>query len=189
MLLGYEDNSTAGTEVPGDPISKSRPRLRVEPWLDALIDELGYDARSDYVETFWLPILGPSTTWLLRHLAARLDTSPEGLEIDVEETARCLGLGERLGPNAPFARTLKRCIDFDMAEWREPLGLAVRLRLPPLAGRHLRRLPESLQAKHEASRAFGAGTIQTAPVSPVGFVLSEHAQELSRDCPRARRHL
>jgi hypothetical protein len=115
-----------------------------------VIDKVGHDPRSVYVETFWLPVLGPSTTWLLRHLSIRLEESPQGVELDVEDTARSLGLGERLGPNAPFVRTLKRCVDFDMAEWRGPRQLAVRLRLPPLARRHLRRLPESLQARHEA---------------------------------------
>ena len=34
-----------------------------------------------------------------------------------------------------------------MAEWRGPT-FAVRRRLPPLARRHLRRLPETLQARH-----------------------------------------
>ncbi len=33
--------------------------LTVKPWPDALIDTLGYDPRSRYVETFWLPTLGP----------------------------------------------------------------------------------------------------------------------------------
>jgi hypothetical protein len=115
-----------------------------------VIDELGHDPRSAYVETYWLPVLGPSTTWLLRHFTTRLEESPSGIELDVEETARALGLGERLGPNAPFARTIKRCVDFGMAEWRGPLHLAVRRRLPPLARRHLQRLPESLRARHEA---------------------------------------
>jgi hypothetical protein len=33
--------------------------LTIRPWPDALIDTLGYDPRSRYVETFWLPTLGP----------------------------------------------------------------------------------------------------------------------------------
>jgi hypothetical protein len=33
--------------------------LTVRPWPDPLIDTLGYDPRSRYVETFWLPTLGP----------------------------------------------------------------------------------------------------------------------------------
>jgi len=151
MLLQHDDN---GASSPGEarrsPAATTRPRLRVEPWPDPVIDELGHDPRSAYVETYWLPVLGPSTTWLLRHFTTRLEESPAGIELDVEDTARALGLGEHLGPNAPFARTVKRCVDFGMAEWRDPLHLAVRRHLPPLARRHLRRLPESLQARHEA---------------------------------------
>ena len=65
----------------------------------------------------------------------------------MEELARSLGIGEPNGPNGPLARTLKRCVDFQMAEWRDP-RLAVRRKLPPLARRHLRRLPDVLQARH-----------------------------------------
>ena len=152
MLVQLDPNATPSPEESGRSPATERLWLRVEPWLDPVIDEVGYDPRSEYVETFWLPVLGPSTTWLLRHFTIRLEESPEGIELDVEDTARSLGLGERLSPNAPFARTLKRCVDFNMAEWRGPRHLAVRLRLPPLARRHLRRLPESLQARHEAAQ-------------------------------------
>ena len=87
--------------------------------------------RSAYAETFWLPVLGPSTTWLLRHFTIQLERSPEGVELDVEDTARSLGLGERLNPNGPFV-TLKRCVDFEMARWRGPQPPVVRTELPPL---------------------------------------------------------
>lgn len=139
------------------------PKLRVEPLVDPLVDELGYDARSGYVETFWLPVLGPSTVFLLRHLAARLESSPQGIEIDLEETARSLGLGERLSANAPFARTLKRCIDFEMAQWRRPGVFAVRVRLPPLARRHLRRLPGCLRTRDELAPVVSRLPISVSP--------------------------
>ena len=133
---------------PTDPSGYDcHPTLRIESWLDPVVDEVGHDPRSSYAEMYWLPVLGPSTTWLLRRFAAHLDDMPAGVELDTEELARGLGLGERSGPNAPFARTIKRCVDFEMAEWRES-SLAVRRHLPPLARRHLRRLPESLQNRH-----------------------------------------
>ena len=43
-----------------------RERVFVEAWYDEVTDQLGHDARSAYVERFWLGILGPSATWLLR---------------------------------------------------------------------------------------------------------------------------
>ncbi|MGO8876350.1 MAG: hypothetical protein ACLQNG_11385 [Acidimicrobiales bacterium] len=136
------------------------PPLRIEAWLDPVVDEVGHDPRSAYVETYWLPVLGPSTTWLLRRFATHLDDVPGGLELDQEDLARALGLGERSGPNAPFARTLKRCVDFDMAHWRQT-SLAVRRYLPPLAGRHLRRLPESLQRRHARETSLSRPSVLT----------------------------
>ncbi len=138
--------------------------LRIEPLRDPVVDGIGYDPRSAYVETFWLPVLGPSTTWMLRRFASHLAVAPGGVDLPVDDLARCLGIGERTGPNAPFARTVKRCVDFQMAEWREE-ALAVRLRLPPLAQRHLRRLPESLQREHE--RALMPRKIAGGPPAPL----------------------
>jgi hypothetical protein len=45
------------------PLDDALPRaLRIEPWADPVIDHLGHDPRSAYVEHFWLPILGPLST-------------------------------------------------------------------------------------------------------------------------------
>src|SRR5438270_4518344 len=65
--------------------------LPIRPWPDGVIDALGHDPRSAYVERFWLGILGPSTTWLLRYLANGLDESPEGFDLDLAATAQALG--------------------------------------------------------------------------------------------------
>jgi hypothetical protein len=52
--------------------------LTIVPWPEPIIDTLGHDPRSLYVETFWLPILGPTAVLLLRHLATRLEETPRG---------------------------------------------------------------------------------------------------------------
>src|SRR5690349_17318456 len=64
--------------------------LIVLPWPDPVVDAVGHDPRSPYVEHFWLGILGPSTTWLLRRMAAQFDTQPDGFELDLHETAGAL---------------------------------------------------------------------------------------------------
>ena len=129
--------------------------LLVEVWADPVVDRFGHDPRSRYCERFWLPVLGPSTICLLRHLAACLEVAPEGCRIDVADTARALGLGERLGRNGPFARTVVRAVDFDMARLTGDT-LAVRRRLPPLPRRHLARLPDAARAEHEQLARRGA---------------------------------
>ncbi|MGP8181174.1 MAG: hypothetical protein ACLP1E_10420, partial [Acidimicrobiales bacterium] len=99
MLVQLDPSAAPCPDERGRSPAEGRPHLRVEPWHDPVIDEVGHDPRSAYVETFWLAVLGPSTTWLLRHLTIRLEESPEGIELDVEDTARSLGLGERMSPN------------------------------------------------------------------------------------------
>jgi len=84
--------------------------LIVYPWTDPVVDAVGHDPRSPYVEHFWLGILGPSTTWLLRRLAAAFDVNPDGFELDLPETAGALGLSATSGRHSPFARTLQRCV-------------------------------------------------------------------------------
>lgn len=92
--------------------------------------------------------IGPSTTWLLRRLSYGLEVHRHGFDLDLSETARALGLGERMGKNAPFRRALQRLCTFELARAHGPGGLAVRTVVPPLPLRLLGRLPESLQVSH-----------------------------------------
>jgi hypothetical protein len=123
--------------------------LPVRPRRDDVIDALGYDPRSLYVETYWLSVLGPSTLWLLRRLVAGLELSPDGFDLPMAETARAIGLGDKGGRSSPFVRSLIRLVQFDVAVVSEGRALAVRRKLPPLNQRQVFRLPASLQAAHQ----------------------------------------
>ena len=124
------------------------PTLPIRPWPDPVIDQVGHDPRSTYVERFWLGVLGPSTTWLLRRVAAGLEAAPAGFDLPLDETARALGLGGT-GTQSPFFRALGRCCQFELAR-PDGDGLAVRRKLPPLNRRQLVHLPEAVQAEHQA---------------------------------------
>jgi hypothetical protein len=137
-------------EVP--PICFAEQQLPIRPWADPLIDTLGFDPRSHYVERFWLPTLGPSTTWLLRRIAAGFDRQPDGFDLPLPDTARSLGLGDKQGRHSPFARALFRIVQFDMARAGQG-ALEVRRFLPPLNRRQIVRLPDALRAAHEAWQA------------------------------------
>src|SRR5271165_5815188 len=95
------------------PITFESTSLEVRPWEDEVIDRMGFDPRSSYVESFWLGVIGPSATWLLRRMAAAFDASPQGFEMHLGETARALGLGDRSGRNSPFLRTVARLVTFE----------------------------------------------------------------------------
>src|SRR5664279_3835846 len=122
--------------------------VMVKPWTDPILDVLGHDPRSSYVETFWLPTLGPTCVLLLRHLTDRFDRSPEGLSLDVTTTSECLGLGARDGTSSPLRRSLARLEQFDLAVSEPEAIVRVRRNLPPVNRRHVKRLPVGLQARH-----------------------------------------
>jgi hypothetical protein len=109
---------------------------------------VGHDARSAYVEQFWLGLLGPSTTWLLRLVANGLDREPEGFDLDLRATARALGLGPPQGKHSPLQRAVDRTIRFGLARTVGRDGLDVRRRLPPLTRHQVDRLPRAVQRAH-----------------------------------------
>ncbi len=121
--------------------------LRVVSWPDPYLAERGHDARSSYTELFWLGILGPSSTLLLRRLATALAHNPEGFWLPVTDTSRSLGLGRPKGADAAFVRALHRLCVFHMARFSEQV-LEVHTRVPTLSPRKLGQLPPSLRAAH-----------------------------------------
>lgn len=140
------------------------PRLRVCALNDPVLDTMGHDPRSPYVERYWLSVLGPSATLLLRRLAHGLEAQPEGFEVDPAQWALELGLGTRGGKHSPFWRTLDRTSRFGMTT-RNGEVLAVRRRLPPLTARQVERLPPQLRAAHERWTADQLGRPRRRTIS------------------------
>ena len=121
--------------------------LVVYPWLDPVVDSTGFEVRSDYVEHYWLGILGPTSTWLLRRLASGFDHYPDGYELNLPETAAALGLNYRTDKECPFTRGIDRLVMFGVAH-KYTYGRAVRTRIPALSARHVQRLPQHLRETH-----------------------------------------
>jgi hypothetical protein len=123
-------------------------QLMIVPWHDPVVDSIGYEVRSQYVELFWLNVLGPTATWILRRLVLGFDRYPLGYELDLDETASALGLTYTVGTANAFMRSLNRCVLFGVSQPTDG-GLAVRRRVPPVATRHLMRMPPQLRQAHE----------------------------------------
>ena len=109
----------------------------------------GFDVRSSYVETYWLPIVGPSAIVAARRLADRLEDRPSGMVVELEELAGSLGLGRGVARHSPVVRTLERLAMFGLARigWD---AYALCATVPPLPGRHRRRLCATLARRHDA---------------------------------------
>ena len=123
------------------------------PWRDPSVDPTGHDPRSHYAESFWLPVLGPSTLWLLRHLAYRFDLEPDGFTLDLQESSAALGIRSNGGRNNAFHRSIGRLVGFNMGRVVGEQTLEVRRLMPWLHGGQIRRLPERRQHLHHAQQA------------------------------------
>lgn len=106
---------------------------------------------SYYVEQFYLPVLGPTATWLLRRLHARLvDNHDLDVELDLVDLASDMGMSFRPGINNAFAKALHRLVMFGCAHQTRD-GFAIRAELFTLTSRQLRRLTAGQQFKHHVT--------------------------------------
>ena len=122
---------------------------KILPITDPARDHENFDPRSPYAETFWLPVLGPSTMWLLRKVADRFDHEPEGFELDLLETSHSLGITGKGGRNSAFHRALNRAVSFHMGRTVDDTTIAIRRFMPPIHQGQVSRLPVRLQKQHE----------------------------------------
>lgn len=133
--------------------------LRIVPLVDPVIERVGHETRSLYAETYWLPVIGPSAMWALRRLAAWAEAEPAGAEVALPDLAHELGLGGGTQHNSPMVRTLARLVVFQLARIDESRdALAVLRAVPPLARRHLLRLPGHLVERHQTELETLAAT-------------------------------
>ena len=135
-------------EPPTLLLASTLDQLRVTPWGDPIIDRLGHDPRSLYVEKFWLGVLGPTTILLLRHCAQSLEESPEGFDLNFKATASALGLGRRVGRAGPLTRSFERACRFSVVRSLSPTEIEVRRRLAPLNRKQVSRLSPRRQHEH-----------------------------------------
>lgn len=171
------------------PVLPPVTTLTIRPWPDAVIDLVGHDPRSAYVETYWVGVLGPTAAWVLRRIATALDAHPDGFVLDLPETARSIGLSENCGRHSPFSRSFGRLVQFDLAQ---PLGeriLAVRRKVPPLTRRQLLRLPATLQASHKALQEEELRTPQVEHLRRRARQLALSLLELGEDLEAGERQL
>lgn len=125
--------------------------IQVVPWHDPVVESRGYNIADPYVEMFWLPVLGPTATWLARRLASGLSQHPEGYSVHLPDLARGIGVMYTEGKHNPFTRAIQRCVMFGVAQQiaTSPHSVyAVREVLPQVPIRHLSRLPEQLRIAH-----------------------------------------
>ena len=119
--------------------------LHIERWNDAAAVAV-FDSHSDEALMFLPPVLGPTSTLLLHRLARAL-VSGGPLCWSISDLAATFGVS--LGQ---IDRTIDRLERFGYAR-RDGFTLAVRTTVPPLARRHVERLPRYLAAAYAQMEA------------------------------------
>lgn len=123
-------------------------RITVTCWHDPVVERHGHPAGDLYVETYWLPVIGPTALLLLRRLTRQIEVSGES-EVSLPALAQAMGLSRSTQRLSAFDRALDRLLMFGLAlENGSGSNLAVRTVVPTLPGRLLKRLPTTLQNAH-----------------------------------------
>ena len=136
--------------------------ITLSRWPDPVVESIGHAVRSEYVERFWLGVLGPTATWLLRRCSDEVVTADSHVRVDLAVLAASLGLVHHAGRHNPFSRGFGRCIMFGLMRptgGPHGSGLAVRTAVPPLTARHLARLPHELQVAHSDYLHTSSGVV------------------------------
>lgn len=105
-----------------------------------------------YFDRYWLPIIGPTATVTMRHLAGALAFS-ESYRVALPELAAQLGVAE-----AVLQRKLKRLVNLELLQRAGRDQFRVRVRVRPLEAGQVDRLPEPLASQHRDLSAILAAS-------------------------------
>ena len=113
----------------------------------------GWELNHPYVETFWLPVIDPTSTLLLRFVG-RQARSTDWVRFDHPSLAMSLGLGTgRFGRNSPAIKTTRRLKVFGLATIdsspEDPeMAVTVLPKVPTVRESLRRKWPDELHALH-----------------------------------------
>ena len=110
-----------------------------------------------YVEAVWLPVLGPASYVVWRHLARLAHRSPRPT-VSVAGLSASVGLGPPHAHQSPINRALRRLVRFGLVRV-DGGAIAVQAALPFVSGRQLARLDPAIQAMH---RDYRDGIVRSA---------------------------
>jgi hypothetical protein len=132
-------------------------RLIRRPHPNQLVRACGIAPTDPYLEWCWLPVVGPSTVALVRHIA-HLTSSAGEAHVPLNDLGRQLGLGTVDVPtrNNKLVRTLGRSEQFGLAFTSvgapgESMTFGIHNELALVPSRLLQRLPELARQRHVAA--------------------------------------
>lgn len=138
-------------------------------------DRVGVDARSRYVDHFWMPTIGPVAVTLARVLMRMLSRRGEMVHIELDHLRAILGPGA--DAPADLEEAVGRLEGVDILARSGDSTLFVRPDFPKLTDPQIAALPEALATAHRAPSSLAAANLETVD----GHIASPgpHARALS----------
>ncbi len=140
------DGARAKEEQPMAIPAVVRRRATIVPLRDRAVEATGFGPISEYWQCY-LPIVGPASWLLYRHLAPLIGSSDRAV-VDLIEVAREVGLRPSVARNSPLVQSLTRLETYGLASWRCAGEYAVRRAVPVLSARSAQRLPPQARGLH-----------------------------------------
>jgi len=144
----------------------------------------GFGLSDPYLEACWAPVVGPSSTLLLRQCPERWKDGVPA-RVEAADLARSIGLGRGTGRNSPLTRTLERLERFGFLHRVSVTEVAVYTEVPPVSGRQLDHLPAWNRSRHEDLlgrhlEGLSRPTTRSQPDDPPRMEMSERLAHLRR---------
>ena len=117
--------------------------LHAAPHPVAEVQRAGFPLDHPYLEQCWMSVVGPSAAAFLRRMPLLWQVA-EPARVPAAELASSLGIEARPG----VARTVRRLVQFGLADQLTDLDIAVFTQLPALPQRFLRRAPGWVTQAH-----------------------------------------
>ncbi len=137
---GFEISTRRQSYKPLYILDDGKAFIKCSIWHNSYNSENSFYFRSFYLERFWLGILGPSSTWLLRMILMELEQSDNFKLMSAEELCLRMGLSANTSWNSPFSRSLRRLLDFKLAKQFGLGHIAICQYVPPLSCRQIKSL-------------------------------------------------
>jgi hypothetical protein len=131
-----------------------RAQVIFVPLDDPDAERSGFGPDSVYFEYCILPLIGPTSCLLYRHVAP-LILAAHHAEVALTDLSRNLGLSTNIAPNSAVVKALGRLQAFHIGAWRPDNEYALRRAVAPLTDRQARRLPQLARTVHYQSVISG----------------------------------
>ena len=128
--------------------------VHLSPLVDSTLERIGFPLEHPYVEQVYCSVLGPTSVLLLRHIGRQLAEHPGGVDLDLIDASRRLGLGIRteaneVGRRSVIVRSIDRLVQFRLALRHSDESVGVYRKVPALSHGRVSHLPDGLRATHE----------------------------------------